>query len=92
MKRYESVWYPIFNKKFLWLLVALSFIALIEIVTVFYFPLELHSEEAQYWVWSKRLQLSYYSKPPLIAYLNWISTSIFAYSDERHKRLSSIFG
>ena len=77
MKRSESVWYPIFNKKFLWLLVALIFIALIKIVTVFYFPLELHSEEAQYWVWSKRLQLSYYSKPPMIAYLNWISTTIF---------------
>lgn len=38
---------------------------------------ELDSEEAQYWLWSKHLQLSYYSKPPMIAYANWISVSIF---------------
>ncbi len=40
-------------------------------------PFELFSEEAQYWVWSQKLDLSYYSKPPLIAYINFISTSIF---------------
>lgn len=29
---------------------------------------DLASEEAQYWSWSRRLDWSYYSKPPLIAY------------------------
>lgn len=29
---------------------------------------DLASEEAQYWAWSRRLDWSYYSKPPLIAY------------------------
>ncbi|WP_457643651.1 ArnT family glycosyltransferase [Persephonella sp.] len=37
---------------------------------------DLSTEEAQYWLWSKNLDLSYYSKPPLIAYMNAISTSI----------------
>ncbi len=40
-------------------------------------PFDLFSEEAQYWVWSKELALSYYSKPPLIAYLNFLSTHLF---------------
>ncbi len=38
--------------------------------------IDLSTEEAQYWLWSKNLDLSYYSKPPLIAYMNAISTSI----------------
>ena len=38
---------------------------------------DLSTEEAQYWVWSKNLDIGYYSKPPLIAYMNFISTSIF---------------
>ncbi len=38
---------------------------------------DLSTEEAQYWLWSKNLDLSYYSKPPLIAYMNFVSTSVF---------------
>ncbi len=34
-------------------------------------PLDLAPDEAQYWDWSRTLQLSYYSKPPLIAW--WIA-------------------
>jgi 4-amino-4-deoxy-L-arabinose transferase-like glycosyltransferase len=64
----------ILNKKILWMAIVLFVIALLKIFILSHY--ELHSEEAQYWLWSKRLQLSYYSKPPLIAYLNWFSTSI----------------
>jgi len=35
---------------------------------------DLSTEEAQYWLWSKNLDLSYYSKPPLVAYMNAVST------------------
>ena len=31
--------------------------------------IEIHYEEAQYWVWSKDLNLGYYSKPP---FLPWV--------------------
>lgn len=34
-------------------------------------------EEAQYWTWSKHLDIWYYSKPPMVAYLNWFSTWLF---------------
>jgi len=39
--------------------------------------IELSEDEAYQWVWSKHLALSYYSKPPLIAYLQFLGTAIF---------------
>jgi 4-amino-4-deoxy-L-arabinose transferase-like glycosyltransferase len=38
---------------------------------------ELHFDEAQYWEWSRRLDWSYYSKGPLVAWLIAASTSVF---------------
>lgn len=49
----------------------------VRILYVLFRDIDLSPEEAQYWLWSKHLDLSYYSKPPLIAYMNFISTSIF---------------
>ncbi len=49
---------------------------LIRIVYVLFRDIDLSPEEAQYWLWSKFLDWSYYSKPPLIAYMNFLSTSI----------------
>jgi len=40
-------------------------------------PLDLSPDEAHYWEWSRRLDLSYYSKGPLIAYLIYLGTSVF---------------
>src|SRR5437763_7359057 len=39
-------------------------------------PIDLSGDEAQYWDWSRHLDLSYYSKGPLIAYLIRASCSI----------------
>ncbi len=38
--------------------------------------IELSEDEAYQWLWSKHLDLSYYSKPPLIAYAQWLGTHI----------------
>jgi hypothetical protein len=43
---------------------------------VLYSPLDLTPEEAQYWDWSRHLDLSYYSKPPMVAYANFLTTSL----------------
>lgn len=40
-------------------------------------PIDLSGDEAQYWDWSRNLDLSYYSKGPLIAYIIRASCSIF---------------
>jgi membrane-associated phospholipid phosphatase len=39
--------------------------------------IELSEDEAYQWVWSKHLAWSYYSKPPLIALTQFVSTSIW---------------
>lgn len=39
--------------------------------------LDLFTEEAQYWLWSKNLDWQYYSKPPMVAVLNFLGSSIF---------------
>jgi hypothetical protein len=43
--------------------------------------INLFTEEAQYWLWSQNLEWHYYSKPPLIAAFNKISTSIFGVTE-----------
>ena len=56
----------------LWLLVFASLI--LWIIASGRWPLE--PEEAQYWDWSRRLDWSYYSKGPMVAYLIAMSTSL----------------
>jgi len=52
------------------------FFALFRIFYVLYYPIDLSPEEAQYWDWSRELDLSYYSKPPMVAYMNALSTAL----------------
>jgi hypothetical protein len=40
-------------------------------------PLDLSGDEAQYWDWSRNLDLSYYSKGPLVAYIIRASCAVF---------------
>jgi 4-amino-4-deoxy-L-arabinose transferase-like glycosyltransferase/membrane-associated phospholipid phosphatase len=39
--------------------------------------IELSGDEAYQWIWSKHLALSYYSKPPIIAYTQWLGTHLW---------------
>jgi undecaprenyl-diphosphatase len=40
-------------------------------------PIDLSGDEAQYWDWSRRLDLCYYSKGPLVAFLIRASCAVF---------------
>jgi undecaprenyl-diphosphatase len=56
------------------------FLLCIGLFRIFYIqngPLDLSPDEAHYWEWSRRLDLSYYSKGPMIAYLIRLGTSLF---------------
>ena len=60
--------------------VLIVFLVCIGLFRIFYIqngPLELSPDEAHYWEWSRRLDLSYYSKGPMIAYLIRLGTSFF---------------
>ncbi|MBI4687628.1 MAG: glycosyltransferase family 39 protein [Nitrospirae bacterium] len=60
--------------------ILISSILILTILRFFYInsgPLDLSPDEAHYWEWSRRLDLSYYSKGPMIAYLIAFSTWLF---------------
>lgn len=60
--------------------VLIVFLVCIGLFRIFYIqngPLELSPDEAHYWEWSRRLDLSYYSKGPMIAYIIRLGTSFF---------------
>ncbi len=56
---------------------ALVFITLIRIYTLFVSPIELSVDEAQYWHWSQNLDFGYFTKPPFIAWTIGLSTKLF---------------
>ena len=51
-------------------------LTLARLVALFRTPLELYPDEAQYWLWSRTLDVGYYSKPPMIAWAIWATTAI----------------
>ncbi len=59
------------DRRHLWAAVALLLIGGVSHVVYLLFdcPLDLSGDEAHYWEWSRRLDLSYYSKGPLVAYI-----------------------
>jgi len=50
---------------------------LIFILTV---PLDLAGDESYYWDWSRQLALGYFSKPPMIAWINYLSSALLPHS------------
>jgi hypothetical protein len=63
-----------------WLRLGYLFIGLLLIVRWAYLAsgtIQLAEDEAYQWVWSKHLALSYYSKPPLIAYTQFVGTLLW---------------
>jgi 4-amino-4-deoxy-L-arabinose transferase-like glycosyltransferase len=62
-------------------LLMLGILAVRMIYLVWLSPWELLEDEAQYWDWSRRLGLSYYSKGPGVAWLIAASTAIFGVSE-----------
>lgn len=68
-----------FYTLYFWI-IALS-LAFLKLIFTLRPEINLFTEEAQYWLWSQNLEWHYYSKPPLIAVLNRISTSIFGITE-----------
>ena len=51
-------------------------LTILRLAALFVTPLELYPDEAQYWLWSRELAFGYFSKPPMIAWLIWLTTTI----------------
>ena len=71
--RWPQIWGPR-----LWKLLAFAVVLLIyRVWLVRHSGISLFFDEAQYWDWSRHLAWGYYSKPPMIAGLIWLSTHLF---------------
>lgn len=51
-------------------------LAAVKIIFTLRPEVNLFTEEAQYWLWSQNMAWHYYSKPPMVAVLNYLSTGI----------------
>ena len=58
------------------LMIFLLALSLFRIYYILNGPLDLSPDEAHYWEWSRRPDLSYYSKGPMIAYLIYLGTHV----------------
>lgn len=61
----------------LWAAALIIGLLLFRIVILWFNPLGLHGDEAQYWAWSREVDFGYFSKPPLIAWIIAVSTGLF---------------
>ena len=78
-----------------WLHLGYLFIAFSLLANLLYLAsglIGLSEDEAYQWVWSKHLALSYYSKPPLIAYTQWLGTHIWGDTDFGVRFFSPVIG
>ncbi len=85
---------PTVSKPIAWLNLGWCLIAFTLLLRLLYLAsgkIELSEDEAYQWQWSKHLALSYYSKPPLIAYVQFLGTSIFGDTQFGIRFLSPIF-
>lgn len=64
------------NKPYVAVGLATLFVLICRYIYLYFSPLDLAPDEAHYWEWSRRLDLSYYSKPPMVAWLMALSTKI----------------
>ena len=64
-----------------WMLIGVAAITALRLVWLALQPADLFPDEAQYWVWSQKLALGYYSKPPLVAWLIALTTRLFGDSE-----------
>ena len=60
----------------------LTFVAIVTIYRLFILfyaseRIDLYADEAYYWLWSQHFDFGYYSKPPMVAWLIKIGTSLF---------------
>lgn len=63
---------------------------LFRVAMLWLIPSGLHGDEAQYWAWAQEPAFGYYSKPPLIAWIIWLTTAVFG-DAEWAVRLASPF-
>ncbi|MHB8519730.1 MAG: glycosyltransferase family 39 protein [Limisphaerales bacterium] len=78
-----------------WLRLGYGIIGLMLLTQLVYLAsgkIELSEDEAYQWLWSKHLALSYYSKPPLIAYAQFLGTRLWGDTEFGVRFFSPVIG
>tara|TARA_X000000368_G_C23056894_1_gene724368 strand:+ start:675 stop:2081 length:1407 start_codon:yes stop_codon:yes gene_type:complete len=70
----------IFLKKSNFFILFIFFVILIRVLSLFFSKIDLQGDEAQYWFWSTYFDWGYFSKPPFIAWIIFLFTSVFGNS------------
>lgn len=63
------------------LIIILLFLSILRVLYIKYSPIDLSGDEAHYWEWSRNLDMSYYSKGPLISYIIFLGTKILGHTE-----------
>ncbi len=58
----------------------ISALILLKALAIYLTEFSLYPDEAQYWLWSRSIDLGYYSKPPLLAWFLFLHTKVFGSS------------
>ncbi len=78
-----------FDRATLAFLFVLFAVTAARIVALFYIPLGLYFDEAQYWAWSRSFEWGYFTKPPLIAWVIGATTFLAGTDAEWAVRLGA---
>lgn len=62
-------------------LILVAGVTALRVAALIFSSLELYPDEAQYWIWAQDLDWGFYSKPPLVAWIIAVSTTLFGDSD-----------
>lgn len=54
---------------------------LVKVIYLWFLDLPLSFDESYYWDWSRHLDWGYFSKPPMVAWVIWLSTKILGVSE-----------
>lgn len=73
-------------------IIFLAVLSVLRLLYVVYTPFDLSPDEAHYWEWSRRLDLSYYSKGPAVAYVIAFFTAVFGTNDLGVRAGAVLFG
>jgi 4-amino-4-deoxy-L-arabinose transferase-like glycosyltransferase len=58
-------------------LIIIAVVTAVRIAVLVLSPLDLYPDEAQYWWWSQNPDWGYFSKPPMIGWVIWLTTAFF---------------
>lgn len=72
------------------LLASLGLLVLWRVLAAWHSNIELYADEAQYWTWALQPDWGYFSKPPMVAWVIWLSRAIFGDSEMGVRALSTL--